>query len=114
VRRVREQQYNPDPRQTRRGIFSGVEGIEVEAIVTTAITAATVSGGVITYGVGAAQIVIDHLVSGVAKSMNDPDYPNPVQVLSVSTTTGGVPVNTNVGLFYRNGRWGLAFVDCGN
>ena len=86
----------------------------LEAIVTTAITPASVAGGVVAYGKGKAQIIIDHTVAGTTNSIHDPSFPNPVDVLSTSTTIGGVPVGTNIGVFWRNGRWGLAFVDCAN
>jgi hypothetical protein len=86
----------------------------MEGIVTTAITAATISGGVITYGQGMVQIVIDTNTSGVYTLMNNAGYPSPVLVLNGSTTTCGVPIGTIVGVYWYNNRFGLSWVDCGN
>jgi hypothetical protein len=86
----------------------------MEAIVTSTISAATISGGTITYGQGMVQIVVDKNTSGVYTSINNSSFPDPVLVLSGSTTTGGVPVGTIVGVYSYNGRFGLAWVDCGN
>lgn len=85
----------------------------VEAITTSTITAATVAAGVVTYGQGTAQILIDDPADST-KSIHDPAYPSTVTVYSISTTTGGVASGTNVCLGWRNGRWCLISVDCAN
>jgi hypothetical protein len=85
----------------------------VEGITTSTITAATVTAGVVTYGSGNVQIIIDD-PANPGKSMNDPAYPSPVTVRSVSTTTGGIASGKNVVIGWRNGRWALVTVDCGN
>jgi hypothetical protein len=112
VRRVEGEPLFRQTQQNSRAVI--VLPPTMEGIVTTAITAATISGGVITYGQGMVQIVIDKNTSGVYTSMNNSAYPNPVLVLSGSTTTGGVPIGTIVGVYWYNGRFGLSWVDCGN
>lgn len=77
----------------------------VDAIVTTAITAASGT----TYGSGACQIYIDNN-NGTA--ITDPAYPSPVSVLNWSQNTGTIAVNTHVEIGWRNGGWRLIVKDC--
>ena len=81
----------------------------LDAIVTTAITSASGSK----YGKGAAQIQIDTPNSGDPPSYeNDPAYTAPVEVLCFSENVGTVAVGTHIGVYWRNGKFRLGWVDC--
>lgn len=105
VRRVNGQIYNQDARQKKRPVIYGAGVSVVDAIVTSAITAASGT----TYGSGAAQIYIDN-DSGVA--IEDPSYPSPVTVLNWYQNSGTIAIGTHVKLNFRNGKWEFLGGDC--
>lgn len=77
----------------------------LEAIVTTAITAASGT----TYGTGAAQIKVD---DGSGAAIDDPTYSVPVTVMNWYTGSGTVAINTHIFICWRNGGWRLLGADC--
>ena len=112
VRQVLNLPANPNGQRPGKGV-PWQPGI-VDAVVVDAITPFNSTSN--TYGQGTVNIYIDQYNSNSSSFQRilDPSYNGSIVILSTSTTTGGVPSGANVGAFWRNGRLGLAFVDCGN
>jgi hypothetical protein len=77
----------------------------LEGVVTSPISA----GGPSTYGTGQVQIQTDN---GSGAPIDDPAYPDPVDVLNYFTQTGTIAVDTRVQIAWRNGGWRYAGGDC--
>lgn len=78
----------------------------LEAVVTTAITACSGT----TYGTGQAQIKIDN--DAGTDAIDDPSYPDPVDVKNWLVSSGTVAIGKHVNVGWRNGGWRLISGDC--
>lgn len=104
VLRTEGSALDPDRRQPNRGTMWN-PGV-VDAVVTQAITNSIGTA----YGFGKAQIYID--VTNTTAGTTDLAYPDPVDVLNWSANSGTISIGVHIGIYWRNGRWRLAWNDC--